>query len=106
MSEKDCLKEKDIAKLSEAVFGKNGLNENMAVVRTQLDTIQGSVGAIEANTNDLLKAIHALQIFKAEIEKEKQTEHKVSDTSWQRAGIIISAIIGASAVIASIIWAI
>jgi|ADurb_Ile_01_Slu_FD_contig_41_1297405_length_620_multi_2_in_0_out_0_2 hypothetical protein len=94
-----CSKEKEIDRLSKAVFGngEQGLVQNTATILEKIDNI-------EQTLTEIRPGISALMKFQAEVLTERNIKEKNSMNGWQKAGIIISSIIGVSAVVASIIF--
>ena len=90
-----CTKEKDI----------NSLRIDMAVVKTKVEVIETTTGEIKTTVGDLLTAFHGLELFKQEVQTGESIKKENNFNNWQKASIIIGAIIGSAGVVAAIIVA-
>ena len=90
-----CTKEKDI----------NDLKINMAVVLTKVETIEETTGEIKDTVKGLLTAFHGLDLFKQEVKTGESIKKENEFNNWQKASIIIGAILGSAGVVAAIIVA-
>ena len=85
-----CSKEKDIDRLNKAVFGngEHGLVQNVAAILESQKAMQGDMSDMGGDLKDLLTGIHALQIFKTEMQATEALKEKTTLNNWQKASII------------------
>lgn len=86
-----CTKEKEIDKLSKAVYGngEDGLVQHVALILERTETLQTDMTSMKSDVKDLLTTIHALQIFKTEIQTEGKAKEKSTANWWQAVSVII-----------------
>lgn len=99
MNEERCIKEKEIDRLTRAMFGGNGsegVQVKLARIETKLGTVIETVGKIDAKMAEIVKTGEKEK--GADEEKEKQRL-----TAQQRTKIWITAIIGASGTIIALL---
>jgi hypothetical protein len=99
MNEERCIKEKEIDRLTRAMFGGNGsegVQVKLARIETKLGTVIETVGQIDAKMAEIIKA--------GEKEKGADEEKEKSKlNARQRTSIWITAIIGASGTIIALL---
>ncbi len=85
-----CTKEKDIDRLSKATFGngEDGLVQHVASILQATNSMQSDMSDVKKDVKDLLTSIHALQIFRAEMQTEGAVKEKSTLNNWQKASII------------------
>ena len=99
MNEERCIKEKEIDRLTRAVFGGNGeegVQVKLARIETKLGTVIETVGQIDSKMAEIIKAG----------EKDKgadEEKEKMKLTAQQRTKIWITAIIGFSGIIIALL---
>lgn len=86
-----CTKEKEIDKLSKVVYGngEDGLVQHVALILERTGTLQKDVNVMKTDMKDLLTTIHALQMFKNEVQTEEKVKEKTSASKAQMWGIIL-----------------
>lgn len=86
-----CTKEREIDKLSKAVYGngEDGLVQHTSQILERTTTLQNDMNAMKTDVKDLLTTIHALQMFKNEIQTEEKIKDKSSASWWQTVSVII-----------------
>ena len=85
-----CTKEKEIDRLGKAVFGngEDGLVRHVASILQNQKMMQQDVSDMKSDVKDLLTGIHALQIFRAEMQTGEAVKEKNSLNNWQKASIV------------------
>lgn len=97
--EKECIREKEIDRLTRAVFGGNGeegVQVKLVRIDTKLGTVIESVAAIDTKLGELAKAWDKEK--GAEMEKEKSKLN-----ARQRTSIWITSIIGFSGIVIAVL---
>lgn len=100
-----CLKENEIARITtlmERIIkefygnGQEGLAKSIPKLQNQIATLIETTAAQGKAISGLAKAV-------TEITSVEEYKEKHSGATWERAGILISAILGVSAIITSVI---
>lgn len=86
-----CTKEREIDKLSKAVYGngEDGLVQHVASILQNQKTMQDDVSDMKNDVKNLLTSIHALQIFRTEVQACEKVKEKSSANWWQTVSVII-----------------
>lgn len=86
-----CTKEREIDRMSKAVFGngEDGLVQHTSQILERTATLQSDMNAMKGDLKDLLTTIHALQMFKNEMQTEGKVKEKSSASKVQTWGIIL-----------------
>ena len=94
-----CTKEKEIDKMSKAVYGngEDGLVQNVAAILTKVNSIEETLSGLQTGVSGLLKFQTAITTERDFIEKRKLN-------SWQITSILGTLILSVGAIIASIIF--
>lgn len=94
MSDHDCLHEGEIERLIQWVDGngKPGLRDDVTTMKGQLSSIETIMGGLATTVSALVK-----------FQVETKTRDRIRLNTWQRASIIISAILGSAGVIATLL---
>ena len=94
-----CTKEKEIDKMSKAVFGNgaDGLVQNVAMILEKTNNIEQTLAGVQIGLSGLLK-------FQTAIKTEKDIIEKRRLNGWQITSIIGSLIIGISGIIVAVIF--
>ena len=85
-----CTKEKEIDKLSKAVYGngEDGLVQHFASLSTSYNNMMEDMSDMKADVKDLVISLHALQIFRAEMQTGEAVKEKSTLNNWQKASIV------------------
>jgi hypothetical protein len=91
-----CLKEKELDKLNSEIYSKSGIISTMARIEEKINNL---VVASAAQTS----VITNLLLFQTEFNSIKKYKNEQGFTARQKAGIYVSAILGGSAIIVTLI---